>query len=349
MNIGNKRTTCAMEYLDTVINTGEFYSEEDLAAVNITPASRCIVNRIYGSGSVYRVPNGITLSQSQSRRTFGKNVKLGLVIVKASVKYPELACDMAAKIAQFLLYSDFVPSEVTMVCCDAHVVKQMDKNELSKNCITVYYDDSGASGITPQFSDELAIDYRGHIIWHGNIPKAICNYQRDTTTKAIRESVVSELRNIMSGLVAPMKTSDENMMFSMAHEEKELTLLTSTAAAISFGYVDLKYLTQGTQMNIPFYGMRSGSQEFVDWMLENVIFTNKEQLKEHSVSLPAPDYNEIRDVAQIWKYRLRDYTVSLGTGTYLDVDGVQEFGRLIGVDSMVSAYYSGVPVEDILI
>ena len=338
-----------MEYLDTVIGTGPLYSQDELAMINIVPSSRCLVNRIYGSGTVYRVPNGMTLSQSQSRRTFTKGSELGLVIVKPSEKYSEMACDMAAKIAQFLLFAEMVSDKVTMVCCDAEVVRRMDPEKLAQNVITVYYDDSGASGIEPAFSDNIDVDFRGHVVWHGDIPKIVCDHQRDITMKSTRESVTAELQEIMSGLVVPLNGRQSNTPITMAGEEKELTLLTSAEAASSFGYVELKYVVQGMQMNIPFYGMRSGSQEILDWMLENVVFTNKSQLKEHTVVLAMPDYNEIRDVATIWKYKLRDYTISLGTGSYLDVDGVQELGRVLGIDSMVAAYYSGVPVEDILI
>lgn len=331
--------------LDKLLTYGREYSEDVLLSVSDVPHTRYVGTFMHGELNGIFIPEGESISSTWEHPRH-IDLKADIVIAEPSNTRPFQPCLAAHQIATCLCMADKVPDDRIVVCADARVVQDfpglVDIPE-----IRVLYDESGESGVNCVYSaTDLSFDKKGSLVWHGAPPDRVVEFCCSRNEKARSENIADEIK-LAFGDIANLPSRNSGAELPVFYGNALIDEARDLVEATSFGWLSAD-IDNGSLPGLS-YIMKTINDQAAEWMLDNVVFDQRENLDaKDSQEEDAKLVEQIRAIANIWRSSLLNYGASLGIGQRIDIAAIQKFGSLIGVDSMIDAYFGGVPLADIL-
>lgn len=332
--------------LDQMFGRGQEYSADVLLSVADTPHTRYIGWFMHSDITGMFVPEGESISATweHPRQAI---LEADVIIAAPNESRPFQPVEAARKIATCLCMARKIPEGHIVVCADARTVQgKPDPFGISK--INVLYDESGASKTKPKFTAaDIEFNKKGALVWHGELPECVAGFCKNRNERLRGERMADEIASMFDGIAHISHHANDNML-SLFYGNTRFSETRSLVSAVSFGQLQVELGTDSSKKTS--YIMQTLDDQAADWLIDNVVFTQR-GLLDTIGKLDAEDENtlsQLRDVATIWRACLTGYGVSLGCDNKLDVGAIQKLGCLIGADSMIEAYFGGVPVADIL-
>ena len=230
--------------------------------------------------------------------------------------------NVAYEYAKAAFALDLVPAAVTSIACiGANHYNAARAELLDREGITVIYDESGITPFEPVIANGDMRYEAGHVVYTGHVPENIMAYKEGMNAAALDTSVRGMWRTKLGGGYS-WRTNYDSLDVSMMVE------------AFTFGHEH--------------YASASDVPRLVGWVEEAVrsisIDTNNAATNlanlEHALS----------DILAIWKAHFSRVAlqIDVNTMTNSSIRDLVEVARLLGVEEDVEAYYTGVPVADII-
>ena len=316
-----------------------------MLSVSDIPHTRCVGTFMHGELSGIFIPEGESISSTWEHPRH-IDLKADIVIAEPSNTRPFQPCVAAHQIATCLCMAGKVPDERLVICVDARVVRNFsDLIDVSE--IRVLYDESGESGVNCVYSkNDLTFDKKGSLVWHGAPPECVVDFCRARNEKARSEDIANEIR-LAFGDIANLPDRNAGAELPGFYGNALIEESRDLVEAASFGWLSADIdndFSPGLS-----YIMKTISDQAAEWLLDNVVFEQRENLDaKGSQEEDAKLIEQVRAIANIWRACLLNYGASLGISNMIDIAAIQRLGALIGVDSMIDAYFGGVPLADIL-
>lgn len=254
------------------------------------------------------------------------------------------AVDKARKYAKAILAIGTVDIDALkqIVCIPSRSLSKKRAQLVKRLGCTVIYDERDADG------DDTIIP--GNVLSIGNGSNWLPVYSG--------EKVCEELRNVTEvkhadriKIDAYYKTQIVCREIESSIERKEtMSALSEIIKTMTYDHLNIDAVDKLKQDKMEKYGVDVARFANTCWRLKHVDTSeNARFMRDDAFMVSMKNViSSLEDAMRIWKHTLDNNALTLTKYESDKLSKIQEIGRFLGVESMISAYFAGVPLEDLL-